>query len=137
MSNPRARGPANDVSARLRLPRCERAGGSMSAARAGRERSRAAIRFRDASGKWTDLSWGELDRRRLALAAALRALGIGPGERVAFVSHNRVEMLLVELGVLTLGAIAVPIFPDYGGSTLAPCLRDSGAPVAICGTATQ
>src|SRR5256885_9627301 len=137
MSNPRARGPANDVSADLPLPQVEPDVGSMIAARAGQERPGRAIRFRDASGKWTDLSWGELDRRRLALAAALRALGIGPGDRVAFVSHNRVEMLLVELGVLTVGAIAVPIFPDYGGSTLAHCLRDSGARVAICGTATQ
>src|SRR4051812_44397444 len=137
MANPRARGPANDVSADVPLPPVEPDIGSMIAARAAQDRSRAAIRFRDSSGKWTDLSWGELDRRRLALAVGLRALRIGPGDRVAFVSHNRVEMLLVELGVLTLGAIAVPIFPDYGGSTLKHCLRDSGARVAVCGTATQ
>jgi len=43
-------------------------------------------------------------------------------------------MLLAELGVLSLGAIAVPIFPDYGGRTLVHCLRDSGARVVVCGT---
>ena len=109
----------------------------MIAARAAQDPGRAAIRFRAPSGKWTDLSWGDLDRRRLAIAAGLRGLGVAHGDRVAFVSHNRVEMLLVELGVLSLGAIAVPIFPDYGGRTLAHCLRDSGARVVVCGTAAQ
>src|SRR5256885_9047900 len=111
MADPGSKGLAKDVSADVPLPPVEPDIGSMIAARAGQDRARAALRFRDPSGKWTDLSWGELDRRRLAIAAALRGLGVGPGDRVAFVSHNRVEMLLVELGVLTLGAIAAPIFP--------------------------
>jgi long-subunit acyl-CoA synthetase (AMP-forming) len=111
--------------------------GTLIASRAAKEPARAALRFRDASGKWTDLSWGDLDRRRLAIATGLRGLGVASGDRVAFVSHNRAEMLLAELGVVTLGAIAVPIFPDYGGQTLAHCLRDSSARVVFCGTATQ
>src|SRR5438067_1302765 len=126
-----------DVGTDVPLPPFESDIGTMIAARAAQDPGRAAIRFRAPSGKWTDLSWGDLDRRRLAIAAGLRGLGVAHGDRVAFVSHNRVEMLLVELGVLSLGAIAVPIFPDYGGRTLAHCLRDSGARVVVCGTAAQ
>src|SRR3954467_1966842 len=137
MANPRSAGPVSEVSADVALPAFEPDIGTMIVARAAQDPVRGAVRFRDPSGKWTDLSWGELDRRRLAIAAGLRGLGVGPGDRVAFVSHNRVEMLLVELGVLSLGAVAVPIFPDYGERTLAHCLRDSGAGVVVCGTAAQ
>jgi len=137
MANPGSLGPGKDVAADVPLPPVEPDIGSMIASRAGQDPARAAVRFRDPSGKWIDLSWRDLDRRRLAIAAGLRGLGVGHGDRVAFVSHNRIEMLLVELGAHTLGAIAVPIFPDYGGRTIAHCLRDSGAKVAVCGTATQ
>src|SRR3954471_16998111 len=137
MANPRSAGPVSEVSADVALPAFEPDIGTMIVARAAQDPVRGAVRFRDPSGKWTDLSWGELDRRRLAIAAGLRGLGVGPGDRVAFLSHNRVEMLLVELGVLSLGAVAVPIFPDYGEKTLAHCLRDSGASVVVCGTAAH
>src|SRR5437868_3488259 len=126
-----------DVGADVPLPPFESDIGTMIAARAAQDPARPAVRYRDPSGKWTDFPWGDLDRRRLAIAAGLRGLGVAHGDRVAFVSHNRLEMLLVELGVLSLGAIAVPIFPDYGGRTLAHCLRDSGARVVVCGNATQ
>jgi long-subunit acyl-CoA synthetase (AMP-forming) len=137
MANPPSAEPTKDVATDVPLPSFESDIGTMIAARAAQDPARAVVRFRDPSGNWTDLSWGDLDRRRLAIAAGLRRLGVGPGDRVAFVSHNRVEMLLVELAVLSLGAVAVPIFPDYGGRTLAHCLRDSGARVVVCGTANQ
>src|SRR3954471_2409981 len=126
-----------DVATDVPLPPVEPDIGGMIAARAARDPARTAVRFRDPAGKWTDLSWGELDFRRLRVAAGLRSLGVGPGDRVGFVSHNRAEMLVAELGVVTLGAIAVPVFPEYGGQTLSHCLRDSGARVAFCGTAAQ
>jgi long-subunit acyl-CoA synthetase (AMP-forming) len=137
MVNPPSAVPTKDVAADVPLPAFEPDIGTMIGTRAAQDPARAAIRFRDPSGKWTDLSWGDLDRRRLAIAAGLRGLGVTKGDRVAFVSNNSVEMLLAELGVLSLGAIAVPIFPDYGGRTLVHCLRDSGARVVVCGTATQ
>src|SRR3954468_16466438 len=135
MANPRSAGPVSELSADVALPAFEPDIGTMIAARAAQDPARGAVRFRDPSGKWTDLSWGDLDRRRLAIAAGLRGLGVTKGDRVAFVSNNGVEMLLAELGVLSLGAIAAPIFPDYGGRTLVHCLRDSGARVVVCGTA--
>src|SRR3954465_7640683 len=126
-----------DVATDVPLPPVEPDIGGMIAARAARDPARTAVRFRDPAVKWTHLSWGELDYRRLRVAAGLRSLGVGPGDRVGFVSHNRAEMLVAELGVVTLGAIAVPIFPDYGGQPLSHGLRDSGARVAFCGTAAQ
>jgi long-subunit acyl-CoA synthetase (AMP-forming) len=132
-----ASGFSKEVAADVPLPSFEPDIGTMIAARAAQDPARVAIRYRDSERRWADLTWGDLEGRRLAIAAALKGLGAGPGERVAFVSHNRVEMLLVELGVLTLGAIAVPIYPDYGGQTLAHCLRDSGARIVVCGSSAS
>src|SRR6059058_2150030 len=101
MANPPSAVPTKDVVADVPLPSFESDIGTLIAARATQDRARAAVRFRAPSGKWTDLSWGDLDRRRLAIATGLRGLGVAHGDRVAFVSHNRVEMLLVELGVLS------------------------------------
>ena len=39
------------------------------------------------------LTYRELDERAARAALALRALGIAPGDRVALLSHNRVEFL--------------------------------------------
>src|SRR4051812_10352787 len=126
-----------DVATDVPLPPVEPDIGAMIAARAARDPARTAVRFRDPAGKWTDLSWGELDYRRLRIAAGLRSLGVGPGDRVGFVSHNRAEMLVAELGVVTLGAIAVPVFPEYGGQTLSHFLRDNGARAGVFGTPAQ
>src|SRR5256885_15313034 len=137
MANPPSAVPTKDVAADVPLPSFESDIGTLIAVRAAQDPARAAVRFRASSGKWTDLSWGDLDRRRLAIATALRGLGVGPGDRVAFVSDNRVEMLLAELAVLSLGAVAVPIFPDYAGPTPSPSLRANGARVLLCGTASH
>src|SRR4051812_50215225 len=100
-----------DVATDVPLPPVEPDIGGMIAARAARDPARTAVRFRDPAGKWTDLSWGELDYRRLRIAAGLRSLGVGPGDRVAFVSHNRAEMLVAGLGGVPPGALAAPGFP--------------------------
>ena len=111
--------------------------GALISARAAIEPERAAVRSRAASGKWVDLSWAALDEKRRSLAGGLRALGGSKGDRVAVVSGNSVEMLLAELAIVTLGAVSVPIFPEYSMEILQHCLLDSGARIAFAGNAAQ
>src|SRR5947209_956514 len=109
----------------------------MVAARAAVEPSRAAVRFRSPSGKWTDLKWADLDARRRKIAAGLQALGVKRGDVVAMLSANSAEMLAAELAVQTLGAATAPIFPGYSAQAVKYCLTDSGARIACAGTAVQ
>ncbi len=44
-----------------------------------------------------------------ALAAGLLALGLGPGDRAALISEGRRDWVAAELGILTVGAIDVPV----------------------------
>jgi len=50
-------------------------------------------------------SYGELAVRVARLAAVLRARGVGPGDRIAILSHNRVEYLELFLAAGWIGAV--------------------------------
>src|SRR6476659_7679969 len=56
-----------------------------------------------------DLTYREVARRGRAFNAALDALGVGEGERVAVVSHNSARLLETLLGVPSSGRVVVPI----------------------------
>jgi long-chain acyl-CoA synthetase len=61
------------------------------------------------------------------IAAALYALGIRHGDRVALLSDSRVEWTLTDAGCLFAGAVDVPIYPTLTPPQVCYILRDSGA----------
>jgi len=124
------RGPALE-------PFPEESVGALIADRASKFGSREAVRARGADGQWRSLTFAQLDERRRGIAAAFLAEPIAPGDRVLVLAANSVEMLLCELALLSLGAVSTPIFPDYPLELLRHCLRDSGARVALAGSAQQ
>lgn len=75
------------------------------------------------------LSAGELRDATRGFARGLRAIGIAPGERVAFLSANRWEMLVGYLGTMLLGAVAVPVNHKLPAATVAHIIEDSGAAI--------
>ncbi len=54
-------------------------------------------------------------------------LGIGPGERVAILSHNRVEWHLADIGALANGSVTVPIYPTSSAEQVRYILDHCGA----------
>ncbi len=76
--------------------------------------ARPAIVFRDESGAERDVSWAELQRQVGALAATLRAQGIGRGDRVVAFMPNIPESVVAFLAVASLGAIWSVCSPDMG-----------------------
>ena len=57
-----------------------------------------------------DLTYARVGELARAQAAGLDALGIGPGERVAVVSHNSARLLTSFFGVSGFGRVLVPIY---------------------------
>ena len=53
----------------------------------------------------THLSYAQLQARVCRLAAALRAVGIGGGDRIAMLWENRIEYIELEMAAAQLGAI--------------------------------
>jgi crotonobetaine/carnitine-CoA ligase len=87
---------------------------------------------RDPDGPFLDLAGtaftaAELDDRAARLAAALRQLGVGRGDRVGSLLENGPASVLVVLATAKLGAISVPVNTAYKGEFLAHQLRDAGA----------
>ena len=59
----------------------------------------------------TPLTAGRLHATSLRYAGALRALGIGPGDKVAIVLPTCEEFFFTFFGALALGAVPVPLYP--------------------------
>lgn len=77
------------------------------------------------------LTYRQVRRRADALAAALQALGIAKGERVAVMLPNCPQAVVAFYGVLKAGAVAVMTNPLYTEREVEYQLRDSGSRAMI------
>jgi long-chain acyl-CoA synthetase len=78
---------------------------------------------------WTDHSWTEVSEAAGKLRAGLLGLGVRPGDRVAILSENCPEWIIVDQAILGLGAIVVPLYTTSGLEETAHVISDSGAKV--------
>ena len=76
-------------------------------------------------------TYGELAARATALAEQLRALGIGPEDRVAVCRPRSVELVVALLGVLAAGAAYVPLEPAWPRERREGIVADAGAVVVL------
>ena len=89
-----------------------------------------ALRF-EGAGR----SYRELDERVARLGNALADRGVRPGDRVAVVGLNCLEIVESYLAVVRVGAICVPINFRLVADEIAYALTDSGARAVIVDTA--
>ncbi|MET0400360.1 MAG: amino acid adenylation domain-containing protein [Longimicrobiaceae bacterium] len=93
-----------------------------------------AVALAGDGGRWT---YAELDRRADALAAALRARGVGPEARVAVCTGRGMEMVAAILAVLKAGGAYLPVDPAYPRERIAHLLADSGARLLLTDAAAR
>ncbi len=77
------------------------------------------------------LSYKQVYDRCLHLAGGLRELGVGRGDRVAFMLPNSMEIVLSWFGVNLLGAVEVPINIHYRGNWIVHEVNDCEARLAV------
>ncbi len=65
-----------------------------------------------------EVSWAQLKRDTGSLAAHLRTLGVGPGDRVASYMPNRPETVVAFLACASIGAIWSSCAPDMGATVV-------------------
>ena len=64
------------------------------------------------NGKWESLSTENFISQSRAISSALVGLGIKAGDKIAMISsNNRSEWSVIDVGLLTLGAVNIPIYP--------------------------
>lgn len=91
---------------------------------------RCAVRHESEDGRLTDLDWDEMQRRVGALAASLRGIGIGRGDRVVGYLPNTPDTVVAFLACARLGAVWSLCAPEMGAATVLERFRQI-APKAI------
>ena len=67
----------------------------------------------------------------------LKGIGVGRGDRVALICETRPEWMVADLGVLTVGAVTVPIYPTLPAERIRYILADSRAGTVVASDEEQ
>ncbi|MFF8770648.1 amino acid adenylation domain-containing protein [Kitasatospora sp. NPDC015120] len=81
------------------------------------------------------LDYRELDERANGLARRLRALGVGPDDRVAVCLEQSPELAVALVAVLKAGGAYLPLDPEQPPARLAHLVTDAGVRVLLTDTA--
>src|SRR5688572_26596342 len=92
--------------------------------------SKPALLFKGAT-----TTYGQLGAQSTAFAAALTAMGVRKGDRVALVLPNCPQFLIAEFGAWKAGAIVVALNPTYSERELELALASSGTETVVAMTA--
>jgi long-chain acyl-CoA synthetase len=89
---------------------------------------RIAVEFQHRNGV-ERITYGELRRQAEAATRFLVSRNVQRGDRCAILADNDIAWCAVYLGILRLGALAVPFDTHYAPEQIATLLRDSGAKI--------
>jgi long-chain acyl-CoA synthetase len=98
------------------------------------KRDAAMCAYRNDEGKFVDISWLEMDGMSRSLGKYLISRGIKAGDKVAIFSANRYEWWVADLGILSAGAINVPVYPTNTTKETRYILEDSDTRICFVGT---
>jgi long-chain acyl-CoA synthetase len=83
--------------------------------------------------QWRQWTWAEAHDEAERLAAALRRLGLEPGDRVGLMSKNCAHWVIADIAMILAGLVSVPIYPTANARTVGQVLEHSGARACIVG----
>jgi acetyl-CoA synthetase len=92
---------------------------------------RLALVYEAPDGTVQRFSYDDLKRLSNRCANALAAMGVAPGDRVGVLLPQRPETAIAHLAIYKLGAVALPLFTQFGPDALEHRLGDSAARALI------
>ncbi len=84
----------------------------------GKRDADVAVRHASESRPLDSWTWGELRAQTAAIASGLRAVGVGPGDRVAAYMPNIPETLAAFLACASIGAVWSSAAPEFGARSV-------------------
>lgn len=78
------------------------------------------------------LSYGTFFRNASLVAAALRSLGVQPGDRIAVQADKSIAVLEAYLGTVMAGAVFLPINPAYTFEEVSYIVSDAAPRILVC-----
>ncbi len=92
------------------------------------------VRYHDVyEGKVHDRDSREVRKEMMAVAGALKSMGVGPGDRVALVGLNSSRFVTIDVGIGLSGATGVPLYYTSPPPEVDQILKASGAKVLLVG----
>ncbi len=89
---------------------------------------------RQIDGVWTDVTCAEAANQIRSAALGLISLGVQAGDRVTIFSATRYEWAILDLAILSVGAVTVPIYETSSAEQVRWVLENSEAVVAFAET---
>jgi long-chain acyl-CoA synthetase len=83
------------------------------------------------AGGWREVSWEEAGRRVDALSRALIARGVERGDTVAVLARTRLEWILLDWAIMSIGAVVVGLYPTNSAAECKYILDHSEAVLAF------
>lgn len=81
----------------------------------------------------TEYTWVQAYDKTLRLAAAFKAMGLKPGDKVSILSSNCAEWFITDFAILAAGLVSVPIYFTAGKKTISYILEHSEAKAIVVG----
>jgi len=92
---------------------------------------------RQVDGVWTDVTCAEAASQIRSAASGLIALGVQAGDRVSIFSATCYEWAILDLAILSVGAVTVPIYETSSAEQVRWVLQDSEAVLAFAESETH
>ena len=89
---------------------------------------------RQIDGVWTDVTCAEAADQIRSAALGLISLGVQAGDRVSIFSATRYEWAILDLAILSVGAVTVPIYETSSAEQVRWVLQNSEAVLAFAET---
>ncbi|HEX2381376.1 MAG TPA: AMP-binding protein [Acidimicrobiales bacterium] len=90
-----------------------------------------ALRERGHDDEWLEWTFSEYAEHVAGAAAGLRALGVGPGDRVVLMMRNTVAFHMLDMAVVFCGATPISIYNSSSAEQVAYLTGHCGAKVGI------
>lgn len=88
---------------------------------------RIALRWEGENGRTTTYTYRELQRRVGRCANALRAMGLGTGDRIGLYMPMTPKIVVAFLAIVKIGGVLLPLFSGYGVGALVTRLQGADA----------
>jgi long-chain acyl-CoA synthetase len=98
----------------------------------GAHAAEVALRGKDEDGSWHELTWQQYGDAACRVAAGLRDLGVGRGDRVALMIRNVTEFHIADIAALLVGATPFSIYNSSAPDQVQYVLGHAEAKVVIC-----
>ena len=95
---------------------------------------KTVVKYKNRQGVWEEISWNKLNGLVRDIGMFLINKDVRPGDKVALFSPNRYEWWVVDLAIISVGAVNVPIYATNSAEESRYIIENSDSKMCFVGT---